>query len=537
MQEIDVLIIGSGAAGLSAALKAKENGLNVVVLSKTLPTHSQTVQAQGGINAVLYEDDDTIEQHIEDTYLSSYKLAKRDNIELMCKNAKETILWLDSIGVPFNRNENKQIAQRKFGGTKKIRTCYSSDYTGLKILHALYDQCIDKGIKFYTEHQALELIVKENHCYGCIAYDIVDGKVKEFLSKTTILATGGYAGIYKNYTTNSLSTTADGISLAFKAGAKLSNIEFVQFHPTTLIDTNILISESARGEGGYLLDKNKKRFIDELSRRDEVAREIYKRIKRNEEVYLDLRHIDKEILHELIPQEIKLAYEFSNINLEEELLPITPAAHYSMGGIKTDINAKTSIENLFACGECAQSDIHGANRLGGNSLLEIVSFGKIAGEQANNTINNMDIKSINIEDNINKINEDINSLLSRDKSTLNVYNLKDTLGNLLFRKAGLFRNEEDLLSLNEDIKLIESTLNEVSIEDKSRVYNKNLVEYFEFSNSLLIGKAIALSALERKESRGSHFREDFNELKKEFEKNSILTLENNQIICIFEDLK
>ena len=507
--QYDLIVIGAGAAGLTAALTAKEKGLNVAVITKTMPTHSQTVQAQGGINAVLYEGDDSIEQHIEDTYKGSYELSSKSNIELMCKNAKDTITWLDSIGVPFNRNENNQIAQRKFGGTKKIRTCYSSDYTGLKIVHTLYDQCISNDIKFYNEHQVLELIVSNNQCFGCIAYDIVDGKVKEFISKSTILATGGYAGIYKNHTTNSLSTTADGVALAFKAGAKLSNMEFIQFHPTTLINGNILISESARGEGAYLLDEYKERFIDELATRDEIARKIYQKRVKNQNVYLDLRHIKKEKLEELIPQEIKLAKEFSNVDLCEELLPITPAAHYSMGGIKTDINSNTSIKSLYACGECAQADIHGANRLGGNSLLEIVTFGKIAALNAVKNNEDIAIETNEIKSLVNQNSDRIKTLLQKDKSSNTVYKLKDDLGNLLFSKAGLFRNEDMLLSLNKDLEEINKILDKTSIEDKSTIYNKNLVEYFEFENSLLVSKAIVECALNRKESRGSHYRTDF----------------------------
>ena len=241
----DVLIIGSGAAGLTAALNAKQNGSNVAILSKTYPTHSQTVQAQGGINAVLYEDEDSIDIHTNDTYTASRGLANKDNIHLMCKNAKDTILWLDEIGVPFTKNEKNNIAQRKFGGTKKIRTCYSSDYTGLKIVHTLFDQCIKNDIKFINEHILLDLVINENKCNGVIALDIVNGEVKEFAAKSTILASGGYAGIYTNYTTNSFSNTADGLAISLNAGVNLSNIEFVQFHPTALVNTNILVSESA----------------------------------------------------------------------------------------------------------------------------------------------------------------------------------------------------------------------------------------------------------------------------------------------------
>ena len=448
---IDVLIIGSGIAGLTAAINASNNNSKVLVLSKTYPTHSQSVQAQGGINAVLYEDDDSIDTHIEDTYKASCKLSNKDNIKIMCQNAKETIYWLDSIGVPFNRTNENKISQRKFGGTKKIRTCYSSDYTGLKILHTLYDKCIEQDIEFKNEHLLLNLIIEDDKCIGVTALDIKEGVVKEFLSKTTILATGGYAGIYTNHTTNSYSNTADGIAIAFDAGVELSNMEFVQFHPTSLENSNILISESARGEGGYLLDEKENRFIDELKPRDEVARAIYEKIEKNQKVYLDLRHLGIDKIKELMPQERNLAFDYSNIKIEEQLLPITPASHYSMGGIKTNKDAKTNIKNLFACGECAETSIHGANRLGGNSLLEIVTFGKIAGINALNEakkINEINKSGNTISKEINLINEIYNY-----PNEINFYDKKDEIGKLLFNNLGLFRNEIKILVLIDKISI------------------------------------------------------------------------------------
>ena len=274
---IDVLIVGSGGAGLSAALEAKRSGVNVTVLSKTYPTHSQTAQAQGGINAVLSEDgEDSVHYHINDTYKSSQKLASIGNIKVLCLEAKESIEWLDRLGVPFTRTKDSKVAQRKFGGTKHIRTCYSSDYTGLKILHTLYDQCIKDDITFINESMILNLIVKENCIYGITALDIKNGEVKEYKAKKVILATGGYAGIYSGFTTNSKATTGDGIAAAYRAGVELSNMEFVQFHPTAMRGNNILISESARAEGAYLVDSNGERFVDELLTRDEVAKSNHK---------------------------------------------------------------------------------------------------------------------------------------------------------------------------------------------------------------------------------------------------------------------
>ena len=531
----DVLIIGSGAAGLTAALNAKQNGSTVAILSKTYPTHSQTVQAQGGINAVLYEDDDSINTHVNDTFEASCNLSNKENINFMCKNAKETILWLDDIGVPFTRNENDNIAQRKFGGTEKIRTCYSSDYTGLKILHTLLDQCIKNDIIFINEHLLLDLIIENNICFGVIASDIISGEIKEIKSKSTILASGGYAGIYTNFTTNSFSNTADGLAIALKCGALLSNIEFVQFHPTALVDSNILVSESARGEGGYLLNKDGKRFIDELKSRDEVARAIFTKIKSNEKVYLDLRHLGHDKINHVMPQEKKLALEFSKVNIEEELLPINPAAHYSMGGIKTDIKSKTNIVSLYACGEVAQSSIHGANRLGGNSLLEIVTFGKVAGINASN--NAKEIKSIKNTTNkeLLKQKKYINHIYTYTNE-INFYENKDYLGKLFFDNVGLFRNEQNLKFAIKELEKMKNEIPKMGILDKSKQYNKNLVEFLEFINMIEIAEVIARTALNRKESRGSHYRNDYPEERESYQKNSLIKKINNNLLLSFEDV-
>lgn len=531
----DVLIIGSGAAGLTAALNAKENGSNVAILSKTYPTHSQTVQAQGGINAVLYEDDDSIDIHVNDTYKASCALANKDNINFMCKNAKETIIWLDKLGVPFTKNDNSDIAQRKFGGAKKIRTCYSSDYTGLKILHTLFDQCIKNDIEFINEHIMLDLIIQNNICSGVIALDIVTGIVKEFKAKSVVLASGGYAGIYSNFTTNSFSNTADGLAISLNAGVNLSNIEFVQFHPTALVDSNILVSESARGEGGYLLNQDKERFIDELKPRDEVARAIYKKIKANEKVYLDLRHLGLEKIDQLMPQEKRLALEFSGVKIEEELLPINPAAHYSMGGVKSDINTNTNINSLYACGEVAQASIHGANRLGGNSLLEIVTFGKVAGIKASN--NSKDIKNLEDKESkeFSKQKKYIKEIYSYTNE-INFYESKDYLGKLLFDNVGLFRNEQNLISAIKEVEKIKSKIPKMGILDKSIEYNKNLVEFLEFLNMLEIAEVITKTALNRKESRGAHYRDDYPVQYKSYEKNSLIKKIDNNLVLSFEDV-
>lgn len=534
---IDLLIIGSGGAGLSAALKAKEFSDKILVVSKTFPTHSQTCQAQGGINAVLRETiEDSVENYVNDTYKASHKLGNKKNIEHMCSNSKKTLEWLDSIGVPFSRDENNNIAQRKFGGTKTKRTCYSSDYTGLKILHTLYDQCIKNDINFLNEHLLLKLIVESNSVKGAIFLDILTSEIKQIEAKSVILATGGYAGIFHGFTTNSYATTADGIVNAYNSGAKLSNLEFIQFHPTSLENKNILISESARGEGGYLVDENGKRFIDELKPRDEVARAIYKKNLNKERVFLDLRHLGLEKINKAMPQERSLVFDFMNLKMEEDLIPVNPSAHYSMGGILADINTKTSIDNLYAIGECAQSGIHGANRLGGNSLLEIITFGLISGENAiNNSLLNKNYKKPN-ENQYSLIKEDIKEIYKKE-NTKDFYAIKKELGKFLFNNVGLFREQKKLQDALDYVQLKKIELKEMGIEDKSKTYNRNLVDLLEFKNILIISELILKSAIERKESRGAHFRTDFNEEKNEFDKNTVVKLENEKIFISFEEIQ
>jgi len=536
MKMVDILIIGSGGAGLSAALEAKKENISVLVVSKTYPTHSQTTQAQGGINAVFQSSlDDSINLYQEDTYKSSHKLANKKHVNYFCTKSEATIKWLDTLGVPFNKDENKNYAQRKFGGTKSKRTCYSSDYTGLKILHTLYDQCIKNNIQFKNEHLLLDLLVESNTVKGALFLDIAKGEIVQIDAKTVIMATGGYAGIYHNHTTNSFSSTGDGIAIALKAGAIVSNMEFVQFHPTSLLDKNILISESARGEGGYLVDQEGKRFIDELKPRDEIARAIYSKYQNKQKVYLDLRHLGKNKIEQILPQERRLVLDYMNLKMEEQLIPVSPSAHYSMGGILTDDKTRTNIKNLFACGECAQSGIHGANRLGGNSLLEIIIYGRLAGEKA--AIDAQNIKTFKAMDNmINQKREEIENLLEIEKNG-NFYKSKNKIGNLLFKNVGLFREKNSLTQALNDIELEQQKVSKMGIEDKSKIYNKNLVEYLEYQNILLISKLVTKSALKREESRGAHFRTDFPSEDKKLDKISICKSLNSDIIISFEDIK
>ncbi|AXH13689.1 succinate dehydrogenase [Malaciobacter mytili LMG 24559] len=531
----DILIIGSGGAGLTVALEAKKQGLKVKVLSKNYPTFSQTCQAQGGINAILKEEE-SIKEFIEDTYSSSKKLANFENIKYLCENSKESILWLSSLGVPFSIDEEGNIAQRKFGGTTKKRTCYSSDYTGLKIIHTLYDTAIKENIEFLNEYLLLNLIVENKKVIGITALNIQTSEVIQEYAKCVVLATGGYAGLYTNFTTNSYSSTGDGLSAAIRAGAKLSNIEFVQFHPTALKGANILISESARGEGGYLVDNENKRFVDELKTRDEVARAIYEKVQNDEEVFLDLRHLDEKVLNEVIPQEKRVAKEFLNIDIKKELLPISPAAHYSMGGILTNSKGETTLSNLFACGECAQSGIHGANRLGGNSLLELITFGRKVAKNAIETALKEETKEYKTSKqylNDKAFIKEVYNFPNR----INFYDRKEFMGKILFKNVGIFRTDLNMKAVLSSLRQWQKEFNFMGIMDKSTYYNKNLVEFIEFGNMLELAEVLVVSAISRCESRGSHYRIDYPTQNNYFEKNSIAYKIDGILAVDFEEVK
>lgn len=526
---IDVLIIGNGGAGLTAALEAKKTVDNVVVLSKTFATASQTCQAQGGINGVIDEQKDSIENHITDTIKSAHGIGEIEAISYLCKNSKKIIQWLDDIGVPFSRDKNNNIAQRKLGGAKHSRACYSSDYTGLKILHTLYDNCLKEDIKFINEYMLLNFIVQNNTVKGITCIDINHSEVKQILAKTVIVASGGYAGIYGGFNTNSTANTGDVIASALRAGCKLSNMEYIQFHPTALKENCVLISESARGEGGYLVTKDGNRFVDELKPRDEVARAIYKKIQEGEEVFLDLRHLGHQKIIETMPQEYTLALEFTGLKLDIDLIPIIPAAHYTMGGIKTNLKGQTNIKNLYAVGECSSNGVHGANRLGGNSLLEIITFGKLVASHASQTANSIEIHNKNIKYDIVNMDKKYIQAIFDLPNEINFYKKKDLMGKIFYNDVGLFRTNQKLKKVEEQLKLWEAEFEFMGIEDKSKIYNTNLKEFIEFKNMCEIAKTIVVSAINRKESRGAHYRLDFENESLDFAKETIVFYNKNNI--------
>lgn len=531
----DVLIIGSGGAALSAALAAKKAPANIAVVSEGYPTRSQTCMAQGGINAPLGNiTEDSAQQHAEDTHKASGQIASKSMIERLCAEAVDTVKWLDSIGVPFSRLEGGKIAQRQLGGTSVKRACYSQDYTGLKILHTLFDQSLKEEITFFNEYFLLDLLIEDNQVQGATFYDIRNGTVETITAKSIILATGGYSGLYHGFTTNTNQSTGDGIAAAFRAGAKLSNLEFVQFHPTGLKGSGILISESARGAGGILVTENGERFVDELKPRDVVSRAIWEQMQKGENIYLDIRHLGEAFIDENIPQERKLCITYAGVDPVHELIPIAPVAHYSMGGIDVDTNHMSSIKGLFAVGECANAHIHGANRLGGNSLLEIIAFGKEAGQHAAAYAKERPQSDKTLSD--TKAQKRIEALME-NPNTVDFYTKRDVLGSLCYLEAGIIRDGERLSLAMQSIEEMVSELPNMGLFDKGMTYNTNLIERIKFENSLQIARMLLTCAQKREESRGAHYRSDFPQPDANFKKESHCLRTDGNFTISFEEVR
>ncbi len=514
---IDILIIGSGGAGLTAALAAKDAGASVTVVGKAYPTNSQTSMAQGGMNAALCNvGADHVSSHIADTIKSAHGLCDENMVKKMCSDAPQTIQWLESIGVPFSRLDNGKsgkdtIAQRQMGGASAKRACYAQDYTGLKILHTLYDTCLKKTIDFLDEYYLLNLITQDGTIKGATFLDIRTGEVKQINAKSVIIATGGYGSIYHGYTTNAYGSTGDGVATVLRAGGSVSDMEFVQFHPTALKGSSILISESARGEGGYLVNTNGARFVDELKPRDVVARAIFDQFQNGQEVFLDVRHLGEEKLMELLPQEVALCKLHEHVDPATELIPIKPVAHYSMGGIDVDNTLEvTGIKGCFAVGECSNAKVHGANRLGGNSLLEITAFGKFAGVNAYNYAQNLNPHDIDAHQ-LNLDKRYLENLYAKDH-TINFYEKREDLGKLFYEKVGIVRDNANLTEAMETLNIIGESHQHMGLTDKSPTNNTNLIDFLEFSNALQLAPTIISAALTRDESRGAHFKIGFESL-------------------------
>ncbi|NPA32306.1 MAG: FAD-dependent oxidoreductase, partial [Aquificae bacterium] len=520
VESYDAVVVGGGGAGLRTAIEiAKDPSLRVAVVSKVFPTRSHTGAAQGGMNAALgtVAPEDSPEVHAYDTIKGSDFLADQDAVFFMTEKAPEIVYELDRWGVPFSRTEDGRIAQRPFGGATYPRTVFAADKTGHVVLHTLFEQALARdNIVFFNEFFLLDLIHDGERVAGVSVYDIRRGEVVFLRAKAVVLATGGFARIYWFRSTNAIGNTGDGQAVALRAGVPLKDMEFIQFHPTGLAKTGILLSEACRGEGGYLVNREGERFMSryapdkmELAPRDIVSRAIETEIREGRGVgtgargyiYLDLRHLGEERINERLPQVRQLAIDFEGVDPVKELVPIRPSAHYCMGGIHVEdyLSSRTPMEGLYAVGECACVSVHGANRLGGNSLTEIVVFGKYCGQAVRQYVKEVDFA----KGDARKSEEFVEELMKREGKE-NLAELRAQMGEVTWQKMGIFRDERSLREAYEELSELLERWEGVPVVDKSRVFNTNLIEVLELRNMLELARAVALSALNRRESRGSH---------------------------------
>jgi succinate dehydrogenase / fumarate reductase flavoprotein subunit len=521
----DILVVGGGLAGLSAVLSADPR-LSLAVISRVHPLRSHSVAAQGGINAALGNSeagkDDNWEKHAFDTIKGSDYLADQSAAELMCREAIPAILELEHFGVPFNRSPAGSIAQRPFGGAGFPRTCFAADRTGLVIAHTLFEQALKRQTKVYQEALVTKLIVEDGRCVGVVIYDLATGQILPIRAKAVIFATGGYGRVYLR-TTNAYINHGSGIGMAYRAGVALKDMEFVQFHPTSIYPANILITEAARGEGGHLVNNKGQRFMSdyapsamELAPRDIVSRAIQTEVDKgngfeDEYVHLDLRHLGQKKIDKRLPSVREICIKFGGLDPVETPIPIQPAQHYSMGGIDVDVNCATSLPGFYAAGECACVSVHGANRLGGNSLLDTVVFGKIAGQEASNFVTGLrrkdgDEKFMLAEAAAEQAKVD--GWLSRPGGKM-AHHLLHDLKIVMSGKAGIFRTKTQLEEALEEIRAIREDYGRAFISGKCLRYSQAVVNLIEFGYMVDLTEVITLGALLREETRGSHYRLDF----------------------------
>ena len=521
MLEHDVLVIGAGLAGMRAAIAASANGANTAIISKVHPVRSHSNAAQGGINAALLDRGDDWEDHAYDTIKGSDFLGDQDAIEIMCRSAGRALIDMEHMGVTFNRDDEGKLGTRAFGGQRRARTFFVGDFTGQALLHVMFEQLIKSQVRSYEEWFVTSLIIEDGQVGGVTALEIRTGQLHAIRAKTIILATGGCGRIFEP-STNALIVTGDGMALAYNAGAGLMDMEMVQYHPTTLAGSGVLLSEAARGEGAYLRDKNGNRFMEryapnmmELASRDVVSRAEQTEINAgngvNGCVFLDCTHLGEALIMEKLSQIREIGIDLAGVDMIKEPVPIRPGMHYIMGGIKTDIDGLTSIPGVYAAGECANVSVHGGNRLGANSLLDTIVFGERSGNHAADACRGINFLDFNEGEVVAREERRIADLLERPDNGDRWGAIRQAMGESMVHNVAVFRDEQTISEAIRDFSDLRERYNTVPVENKRRTFNTDLVFALELGYMLDVADTIAFSALERRESRGANARTDFPE--------------------------
>ncbi len=521
--EHDVLVIGGGLAGMRAAIAAQQLGADVAMVSKVHPVRSHSNAAQGGINGPgVGEDGGPWEEHAFETTKASDYLGDQDAITVLAQDGGGEVLQMEHWGVVFSRKPDGRMAVRRFGGMGKARTFFVGAITGQAILHVLYEQLMHparfKAMRMYEEWFVTSLIVDDGQCRGCVALNIRTGELHAITAKATIVCTGGLGRVYEP-STNALICTGDGIAQAYRVGAPIMDMEMVQIHPTTLKGTGVLITEGARGEGAYLLNKDGERFMQkyapnmmELASRDVVSRAEQTEIDEGRDVdgcvFLDMRHLGEQLIKERLEEIYEIARDLVNIDIAKELLPILPGVHYIMGGIKTDVDGLTPVPGLYSAGEAACVSVHGANRVGANSLLDTLVFGRRAAEHAVPWLQGKAFRPVP-ESVVEKDRAMIRGILDRPMNGDRVAKIRRDMGVSMSANVGIFRVPERLNKQVDELKALRARYEKVGVEDKGKVFNTDLLFHIELGYMLDCADMITKSAIERKESRGAHTRLDY----------------------------
>jgi succinate dehydrogenase / fumarate reductase flavoprotein subunit len=511
----DVLVIGAGLAGMRAAIQAFDEGADVALVSKIHPTRSHSGAAEGGINAPLGNaSEDNPELHAYDTVKGADYLGDQDAIEILCSEAAQDVYELEHWGAVFSRTEDGRIAQRPFGAAGAPRTAYAADITGHVLIQVLYEQVVKREIPVYDEFFAWKLVEDGGRCVGVVAWDLVRGGLRAIGAKTTILATGGAGRLYAG-TTNAYACTGDGMTMALRLGLELEDMEMMQFHPTTLSPTGVLITEGCRGEGAYLLNRDGERFLAryapnamELASRDVISRAEQTEIDQGRgidgDVMLDLRHLGAERILEALHGTRELSMVFAGVDPIYDPIPVRPGAHYHMGGVDTDVWGRTALEGLYAAGEVACVSVHGANRLGGNALMETITFGRRAGADAAEVAHGAPVARVP-ESALREAEAELAELLGRSEGE-RPWKIREELAEAMQVNFGVFRREEQMLELGRIVEGLRERYARVVVEDKGEVFNSDLTQALELGFLLDLADCMVVSGLARKESRGAHAR-------------------------------